>query len=120
MAGEGRCNQKLAGELEGENQRSLLCPFLGFKTCVLTNNWVDDSAGRLFTATLMNLLHRHFDLVIESCRLGAWKPDPQIYTYALDALRAKPQEVRPSPPKHRDQRGPSGHPKSSGCPSPGR
>ncbi|NXA17630.1 HYES hydrolase, partial [Ibidorhyncha struthersii] len=65
----------------------------GFKTGVLTNNWVDDSAGRLFTATLMNLLHRHFDLVIESCRLGAQKPDPEIYTYALDALRMKPQEV---------------------------
>ncbi|KFQ48977.1 Bifunctional epoxide hydrolase 2, partial [Nestor notabilis] len=65
----------------------------GFKTCVLTNNWVDDSAGRLFTATLMNLLHRHFDLVIESCRLGMQKPDPEIYTYALDALKAKPQEV---------------------------
>ncbi|XP_030346379.1 bifunctional epoxide hydrolase 2 isoform X2 [Strigops habroptila] len=65
----------------------------GFKTCVLTNNWVDDSAGRLFTATLMNLLHRHFDLVIESCRLGMQKPDPKIYTYALDALQAKPQEV---------------------------
>ncbi|NXO51700.1 HYES hydrolase, partial [Aramus guarauna] len=65
----------------------------GFKTCVLTNNWVDDSAGRLFTATLMNLLRRHFDLVIESCRLGARKPDPEIYAYALDALRVKPQEV---------------------------
>ncbi|NXL68770.1 HYES hydrolase, partial [Chordeiles acutipennis] len=65
----------------------------GFKTCVLTNNWVDDSAGRLFTATLMNLLHRHFDLVIESCRLGVQKPDPRIYTHALDALQAKPQEV---------------------------
>ncbi|XP_065538027.1 bifunctional epoxide hydrolase 2 isoform X2 [Lathamus discolor] len=65
----------------------------GFKTCVLTNNWVDDSAGRLFTATLMNLLHRHFDLVIESCRLGMQKPDPETYTYALDALQAKPQEL---------------------------
>ncbi|NWW84575.1 HYES hydrolase, partial [Rhynochetos jubatus] len=64
-----------------------------FKTCVLTNNWVDDSAGRLFTATLMNLLRRHFDVVIESCRLGAGKPDPKIYTYALDTLQAKPQEV---------------------------
>ncbi|KFW03450.1 Bifunctional epoxide hydrolase 2, partial [Eurypyga helias] len=64
-----------------------------FKTCVLTNNWVDDSAGRLFTATLMNVLRRHFDVVIESCRLGAGKPDPKIYTYALDALQAKPQEV---------------------------
>ncbi|XP_076188613.1 bifunctional epoxide hydrolase 2 [Aptenodytes patagonicus] len=65
----------------------------GFKTCVLTNNWVDDSAGRLFTATLMNLLRRHFDLVIESCRLGARKPDPEIYAYTLEALQAKPQEV---------------------------
>ncbi|NXV23103.1 HYES hydrolase, partial [Cepphus grylle] len=65
----------------------------GFKTGVLTNNWVDDSAGRLFTATLMNLLRRHFDLVIESCQLGVQKPDPKIYTYALDALQAKPQEV---------------------------
>uniref|UniRef100_A0A8C3JHF9 Epoxide hydrolase 2 n=1 Tax=Calidris pygmaea TaxID=425635 RepID=A0A8C3JHF9_9CHAR len=65
----------------------------GFKTGVLTNNWVDDSGGRLFTATLMTLLCRHFDLVIESCRLGAQKPDPEIYVYALDALKAKPQEV---------------------------
>ncbi|NWX20019.1 HYES hydrolase, partial [Aegotheles bennettii] len=65
----------------------------GFKTCVFTNNWVDDSAGRLFTATLMDLLRRHFDLVIESCRLGAQKPDPEIYTHALDVLQAKPQEV---------------------------
>ncbi|NXI41108.1 HYES hydrolase, partial [Galbula dea] len=65
----------------------------GFKTCVLTNNWVDDSSGRLFSATLMNLLQRHFDLVIESCRLGVQKPDPRIYTYALEVLGAKPQEV---------------------------
>ncbi|NXT25436.1 HYES hydrolase, partial [Syrrhaptes paradoxus] len=65
----------------------------GFKTCVFTNNWVDDSGGRLFTATLMTLLRRHFDLVIESCRLRAQKPDPEIYTHALDVLQAKPQEV---------------------------
>ncbi|NXX38913.1 HYES hydrolase, partial [Tricholaema leucomelas] len=65
----------------------------GFKTCVLTNNWVDDSSGRLSTATLMNLLHRHFDLVLESCRLGAQKPEPTIYTRALEMLQAKPQEV---------------------------
>ncbi|NXH11164.1 HYES hydrolase, partial [Bucco capensis] len=65
----------------------------GFKTCVLTNNWVDDTRGRIFTATLMNLLHRHFDLVLESCRLGMQKPEPKIYTYALEVLGAKPQEV---------------------------
>lgn len=94
MAGEGRGNQTPVGELEWENRCSPLCPSPGFKTCILTNNWVDDSAGRLFTATLMNLLRRHFDLVIESCRLGARKPDPEIYAYALDALQAKPQEVQ--------------------------
>ncbi|KFV73936.1 Bifunctional epoxide hydrolase 2, partial [Dryobates pubescens] len=65
----------------------------GFKTCVLTNNWVDDSSGRRFTATLMSLLQRHFDLVIESCRLGVQKPDPRIYAYALEVLQAEPQEV---------------------------
>ncbi|XP_029893728.1 bifunctional epoxide hydrolase 2 isoform X3 [Aquila chrysaetos chrysaetos] len=86
MAAEGTVNAPLLRAARALRRN-------GFKTCVLTNNWVDDSAGRLFTATLMNLLHRHFDLVIESCRLGARKPDPQIYTYALDALRAKPQEV---------------------------
>lgn len=85
------------------DRRGKTSPFLGFKTCVLTNNWVDDSAGRLFTATLMNTLHRHFDLVIESCRLGLQKPDPQIYTYALGALQVKPQEVRPSPPKEQSR-----------------
>ena len=77
---------------------------------------MDDSAGRLFTATLMNLLRRHFDLVIESCRLGAQKPDPEIYTYALDALQAKPQEVRPPPPKQ-GMGGPSNHPNSLAQPS---
>ncbi|NXK46458.1 HYES hydrolase, partial [Chauna torquata] len=65
----------------------------GFKTCVFTNNWVDDSAGRLFTATLLGTLRRHFDLVIESCHVGLHKPDPQIYAYALEVLQMKPHEV---------------------------
>ncbi|XP_062429318.1 bifunctional epoxide hydrolase 2 [Rhea pennata] len=65
----------------------------GFKTCVLTNNWIDDSAGRHFTAALMNVLRRHFDLVIESCRVGMQKPDPGIYRSALEALQAQPHEV---------------------------
>ncbi|XP_021247598.1 bifunctional epoxide hydrolase 2 [Numida meleagris] len=65
----------------------------GFKTCVFTNNWVDDSAGRLFTSSLLTVLQRHFDLLIESCRVGLHKPDPRIYTYALEVLQAQPQEV---------------------------
>ncbi|NXB32342.1 HYES hydrolase, partial [Eulacestoma nigropectus] len=65
----------------------------GFKTCVLANNWVDDSDGRSLTAALLLRLRRRFDLVLESCRIGMRKPDPRIYSYALEALRAQPQEV---------------------------
>ncbi|NXB98373.1 HYES hydrolase, partial [Orthonyx spaldingii] len=65
----------------------------GFKTCVLTNNWVDDSDGRFLTAALLERLRRHFDLVLESCRIGMSKPDPGIYSHALGALQAEPQEA---------------------------
>ncbi|NWX93026.1 HYES hydrolase, partial [Nothoprocta pentlandii] len=65
----------------------------GFKTGVLTNNWVDDGAGRLFTATLLGVLRRHFDVVIESCRAGLRKPELALYSHALQALRAQPHEV---------------------------
>ncbi|NWT77945.1 HYES hydrolase, partial [Lanius ludovicianus] len=65
----------------------------GFRTCVLTNNWVDDGDGRSTTAAVLERLRRHFDLVLESCRIGMRKPDPGIYSYALEALQARPQEV---------------------------
>nr|XP_042704866.1 bifunctional epoxide hydrolase 2 [Chrysemys picta bellii] len=65
----------------------------GFRTCVLTNNWIDDGPQRHITALAFSLLRRHFDLVIESCRIGLKKPDPRIYEYALGVLKAKPQEV---------------------------
>ncbi|KFO53048.1 Bifunctional epoxide hydrolase 2, partial [Corvus brachyrhynchos] len=65
----------------------------GFKTCVLTNNWVDDSDGRSAAAALLERLRRHFDLVLESCRIGMCQPDPGICSYALEALQAQPQEV---------------------------
>ncbi|XP_044145429.1 bifunctional epoxide hydrolase 2 [Bufo gargarizans] len=65
----------------------------GFKTCVLTNNWVDDSPNRQSTAEMFIFLKHHFDLVIESCRIGMRKPETQIYEYALKALKAEPQET---------------------------
>ncbi|NXF00230.1 HYES hydrolase, partial [Menura novaehollandiae] len=65
----------------------------GFRTCILTNNWVDDGAGRLRTAALLERLRRHFHVVLESCRIGMSKPDPRIYSYALEVLRVKPEEV---------------------------
>ncbi|XP_069831850.1 bifunctional epoxide hydrolase 2 isoform X2 [Dendropsophus ebraccatus] len=65
----------------------------GFKTCVLTNNWVDDSPSRQRTADIFSFLNHHFDLVIESCRIGMRKPESRIYEYALKMLKAEPQET---------------------------
>ncbi|XP_018425805.1 PREDICTED: bifunctional epoxide hydrolase 2 [Nanorana parkeri] len=65
----------------------------GFKTCVLTNNWVDDGADRALTADLLSVLSRHFDMVIESCRIGMRKPETRIYEYALKMLKAEPSET---------------------------
>uniref|UniRef100_A0A493TKW5 Epoxide hydrolase 2 n=1 Tax=Anas platyrhynchos platyrhynchos TaxID=8840 RepID=A0A493TKW5_ANAPP len=91
---------KLGGEKEGKKGEKggkkvfdQFCLPLGFKTGIFTNNWVDDSSGRLFTATLLGALRRHFDVVIESCRAGLHKPDPRLYAHALEVLQAKPQDV---------------------------
>ncbi|XP_053434361.1 bifunctional epoxide hydrolase 2 isoform X1 [Nycticebus coucang] len=65
----------------------------GFTTCVLTNNWLDDGAERRSLAQLMCELRPKFDFLIESCRIGMAKPDPQIYKFVLDTLKASPNEV---------------------------
>ncbi|NWW71338.1 HYES hydrolase, partial [Climacteris rufus] len=86
LAAQGRLNERML-RAAGILRRN------GFKTGILTNNWVDDSAGRFWTAALLERLRRHFDLVLESCQIGMCKPDPRIYSYALEALQARPQEV---------------------------
>uniref|UniRef100_A0A5F8HJ86 Epoxide hydrolase 2 n=1 Tax=Monodelphis domestica TaxID=13616 RepID=A0A5F8HJ86_MONDO len=65
----------------------------GYKTCILTNNWLDDGLQRNVIAQLMCTLSKHFDLVIESCRIGMVKPDPEIYKFALEALKVAPHEA---------------------------
>ncbi|XP_069461743.1 bifunctional epoxide hydrolase 2 [Ambystoma mexicanum] len=65
----------------------------GFKTCILTNNWVDDTPTRDSSAQVLTMLREHFDFLIESCRIGMRKPEPRIYQYALDMLKVKPQEA---------------------------
>lgn len=66
----------------------------GFTTCILTNNYLDDSTQRGHMAQLMCELRPHFDFLIESCQIGMVKPDPQIYRFTLDTLKASPKEVR--------------------------
>ncbi|XP_066197788.1 bifunctional epoxide hydrolase 2 [Saccopteryx leptura] len=65
----------------------------GFTTCILTNNWLDDSTQRSSLAQLMCELRPCFDFLIESCQIGMSKPDPQIYKYLLDTVKASPNEV---------------------------
>ncbi|NXO46533.1 HYES hydrolase, partial [Locustella ochotensis] len=65
----------------------------GFRTGVLTNSWLDDGSGRFLAAALLQRLRRRFHAVLESCRLGSCKPDPGIYSRALEELQAQPQEV---------------------------
>ncbi|XP_053514300.1 bifunctional epoxide hydrolase 2 isoform X2 [Artibeus jamaicensis] len=65
----------------------------GLTTCILTNNWLDDSTQRSCWAQLICELKPHFDLLIESCWIGMAKPDLQIYKFVLDTLKASPNEV---------------------------
>uniref|UniRef100_A0A667FZW1 Bifunctional epoxide hydrolase 2 n=1 Tax=Lynx canadensis TaxID=61383 RepID=A0A667FZW1_LYNCA len=65
----------------------------GYTTCLLTNNWLDDSAQRGILAQLVCQLRPHFDFLVESCRIRMAKPDPQIYKFVLDTLNASPNEV---------------------------
>ncbi|CAD7686927.1 unnamed protein product [Nyctereutes procyonoides] len=65
----------------------------GYTTCILTNNWLDDSSQRGSLAQLVCQLSPHFNFVVESCRINMAKPDPQIYKFVLDTLKASPSEV---------------------------
>ncbi|XP_043918286.1 bifunctional epoxide hydrolase 2 isoform X2 [Protopterus annectens] len=64
----------------------------GFKTCVLTNNILDDTDMRATTGQVLCMISRHFDVLIESCRVGLRKPDLEIYNLVLKALQMEPQQ----------------------------
>ncbi|CAO2591363.1 Bifunctional epoxide hydrolase 2 [Lemmus lemmus] len=65
----------------------------GFTTCIVTNNWLDDSDKRGSLAQMTCDLSQHFDFLIESCQVGLMKPEPQIYKFVLETLKAQPNEV---------------------------
>lgn len=62
----------------------------GIKTCVLTNNWTNDT-GKNFK--LFQSLFHYFNEVFESSKLGLSKPDPDIYTHVCSKMNVKPSEV---------------------------
>ena len=63
----------------------------GLKTCVVTNNWIDDVIRRHDVYGV--LLQEAFDVVIESSRVGLRKPDPEIYRLACRQLDIEPHQV---------------------------
>ncbi|XP_063039291.1 bifunctional epoxide hydrolase 2-like, partial [Melospiza melodia melodia] len=65
----------------------------GFRPCVLANSWLDDSGGRGAWAALQERLRRRFRPVLESCRVGAAKPEPGAFRRALAELGATPEQV---------------------------
>uniref|UniRef100_A0A1I8AAA7 HAD hydrolase, family IA, variant 3 n=1 Tax=Steinernema glaseri TaxID=37863 RepID=A0A1I8AAA7_9BILA len=62
----------------------------GLQTALLTNNFFKDAARS--ESTIIEKPEEKFDVVIESCREGIRKPDPEIYELALKKLGRKPEE----------------------------
>ena len=66
--------------------------FPGIKTCILTNNWANDTGKKFKSLPFPHLLH-YFDEEFESCKLGLCKPDPHIYKLVCSKMNVKPSEV---------------------------
>ncbi|KAJ1158210.1 hypothetical protein NDU88_010904 [Pleurodeles waltl] len=84
--------------LNGELNKPLLDAAItlrkhGFKTCILTNIWVNDTPTRENEAKMLNRLRSHFDFLVESCRIGMRKPEQKIYQHVLDLLKVKAHET---------------------------
>ncbi|XP_063956344.1 bifunctional epoxide hydrolase 2-like [Lytechinus pictus] len=66
----------------------------GIKTAAVTNNYIDDREKNSVGAGVMTALSSfYFDHFVESCRFGKRKPDPSIFTEALQKLGVQAQET---------------------------
>jgi putative hydrolase of the HAD superfamily len=66
------------------------------KTAMLTNNFVPDDGGERTGAGApdpMAGVLDHFDVIVESSRVGLRKPDPAIYRLVCDELGVSPDEA---------------------------
>ncbi len=58
----------------------------GLRAAALTNNWVGEGDGSA-------VLRPHFDVFVESTRVGLRKPDPRIYEHACRCLEIEAREA---------------------------
>ncbi|XP_041637730.1 bifunctional epoxide hydrolase 2 [Cheilinus undulatus] len=65
----------------------------GILTAVLANHWVDDASAGDHQACLLSLLGSHFDLVLQSCRVGHRVPEPEVFSAALQQLGVTSQQA---------------------------
>ncbi|CAJ0589364.1 unnamed protein product [Cylicocyclus nassatus] len=63
---------------------------VGIKTALLTNNCYVDRAR--LSPTIPKNIENHFDVVVESCRVGMRKPEYAIYRHVCNQLKVKPKE----------------------------
>ncbi|CEF70563.1 Bifunctional epoxide hydrolase 2 [Strongyloides ratti] len=62
----------------------------GYKIALITNNFYIDKDKKK-TVIIKDI--SDFDVVVESCKVGMRKPNPEIYVYTLALLNVKPDET---------------------------
>jgi len=58
----------------------------GLKTAAITNNWAPLKNDQTTEGKEQILTNQYFDVIVESWRVGLRKPDPRIFTLALEKL----------------------------------
>ncbi|CAN9498406.1 unnamed protein product [Ophioblennius macclurei] len=65
----------------------------GTPTAVLANHWMDDRAEGDASGRLLSVLGAHFDLVLQSCRVGHRLPESAMFSAALQRLGVTAQQA---------------------------
>jgi putative hydrolase of the HAD superfamily len=78
----------LAGEVRPQMVDTLVRCRERFTTALLTNNFLTGDAGSPHAPLL-----DHFDVVVESAKVGVRKPDLRFYEIACELARVEPEEV---------------------------
>ena len=83
----------LAGQLRPQMVEALRRCHDRLKTALLTNNFVPHEPSDAPRSNPMAHVLHHFDVIVESSRIGLRKPDPAIYRLVCDELGVEPDEA---------------------------